>query len=100
MAKYNIDGVIVNTDNATASWEESTRWNGNNHISVATGSQWEHETLYKSRKGNYWIENVSQWQGSTPLARFVSATEAAAWIMANDGELPDDLTQAGDDVSE
>ena len=25
------------------SFEEETQWNGNNHISKATGSQWEHE---------------------------------------------------------
>lgn len=35
-------------------WEEETYWNGNNHISKTTGSQWEHETLYRT-KGEIYI---------------------------------------------
>ena len=56
MSRYRIEGMIVDTDNATASWEEGTRWNGNNHISLATGSQWDHQKLYRSRRGRYWLE--------------------------------------------
>lgn len=100
MAKYMIDGTVVDTDKASESWDEDTRWNGNNHISVATGSQWNHETLYRSRKGRYYVVHDSQWQGSTPSAEFISDTEAAAWILANGGELPADLIAAGEEVSE
>ncbi len=105
MSRYSIEtddgaSVIVDTANAQASWEEATRWNGSNHISVATGSQWEHETLYRSAKGRYYIEHTSQWQGSTPSARFVSEEEAARWLLANERDLPDDLAALEGQVSE
>jgi hypothetical protein len=65
MSKYRIENTIVDTDRAKKSWDEDTRWDGHNHISKATGSQWEHEKLYRSRKGRYYVEHTSQWQGST-----------------------------------
>jgi hypothetical protein len=105
MARYTIeDGngnqTVVDTDKASDHWDEATRWNGNNHISKATGSQWEHETLYCSSKGRYYVEHTSQWQGSTPSARFVSAKEAASWLLANEHELPGELEAAGAEVCE
>lgn len=80
MARYRIDGTVVDTTKATKVWEEATRWDGRNHISVPTGSQWEHETLYRSRKGRYYLVRQSQWQGSTPYAEWVSEQEAARWL--------------------
>jgi hypothetical protein len=100
MARYRVENTIVNTDNAIDSWEEATRWNGNNHISKATGTQWDHQKLYKSRKGRYYVEHTSQWQGSTPRAEWVSPQEAARWLLQNDHELPEDLEQYADEVSE
>ncbi len=101
MATYKMDdGRVVSDDNAKQSWEEDAQWDGNNMISVATGSQWDHETLYCSRKGNYWLESTSQWQGSTPSARWVEPEEAAAWLLANNEELPADLAKAGAEVAE
>jgi len=84
MSTYRMDdGTVVKTENRSAMWGEATRWNGNNHISVATGSQWNHQTLYRSRKGRYYIEHESQWQGSTPHAEWVSNHEATRWLIAN-----------------
>ena len=101
MTKHRMqDNTIVDTANATKSWEEATRWDGNNHISVHTGSQWAHETLYRSRKGRYYIEHTSQWQGSTPHAEWLSPQAAARWLLLNDSALPDDLAALADDVSE
>jgi len=100
MARYRIDDVVVDTENATASYEEATFWDGNSHISKATGSQWDHETLYRSSKGRYYVVHTSQWQGSCNSAEWVSPTEAARWLLANDEELPDELKQYGDEVSE
>lgn len=92
MAKYKMEnGAFVDTKNAVNSWGEATYWNGNNHISKATGSQWNHEELHKSRKGNYYIERWSQWQGSTPSAEFATEEEAARWLIHNEHELPGDL---------
>lgn len=94
------DGTIVNTENATKSWDEDTRFDGNNHISRATGSQWNHQTLYRSRKGRYYIVHESQWQGSTPHAEWVSPQEAARWLTLMNHDLPTDLEQYQDEVTE
>lgn len=101
MATYRTsDGTVVKTENAQRHWKEATRWNGNNHISVASGSEFEHQTLYKSRKGRYYIEYTSQWQGATPSVEWVSNEEATRWLLANDHELPEDLEALEESVSE
>jgi len=101
MARYQIDeGQFVNTDLAIEEWDEDTYWDGNNHISKATGSQWEHETLYRSRKQRYYVVHTSQWQGSTPGARWLTDREAAAWLLANAHPLPDDLVALQADIEE
>ena len=102
MTCYNIDdgGTIVSTDKAREKWEEDTMWDGNNFISCATGSQWEHETLYQSSKGNYWIESTSQYQGRLPSARWVSPEEAASWLLMNKEALPEDLAHLENEVME
>lgn len=87
------DGTVVRRGNATQSWDEARRHDGRNFISVATGSQWDHETLYRSRRGRYWIEHESQWQGSTPHAEWISNRTAAQWLIANGHDLPEDLAE-------
>ena len=101
MATYRMDdGTVVKTENAKQSWKEDTNWNGNNHISVATGSQWNHEQLYCSRRGRYWIESWSAWQGTSAHAEWISNRAAAQWLLANDHELPEDLKDLENEVSE
>lgn len=101
MSTYRMsDGTIVKTENATQSWDEATRFDGSNRISVATGSQWNHETLYRSRKGRYYIEHASQWQGSTDTAEWVSLEEAARWLLHNEHELPAELKHFEEQVTE
>ena len=94
------DGAVIDTDKAQASWQEATYWDGSNHISVATRSQWNHETLLKSRKARYYVESFSQWQGSRAHAEWVSKAEAARWLLVNGHELPDDLISIGEEVTE
>jgi hypothetical protein len=99
--RYRMEGgTIIETDKASAHWNETTRWNGSNHISVPTGSQWLHETLYRSRKGRYYVEHCSQYQGSTPHCEWVSPQEAARWLLHQGIELPDDLKQHEEEVTE
>ena len=101
MSKYKMeDGSIVNTDKATKSWGEELDWDGNNHISRATGSQWDHEELYRSSKGRYYLEHTSQWQDSRPHAEFITNEEAALWLLANDYELPQDLKEFEEQICE
>ena len=90
-------GRWFDTDKAK-SWKEETRWNGNNHISKATGSQWEHETLYRTADGIYVVHHSSQWQGSTDTIEEVTAEEAASWLSRND-YLDGDAESAGPEVA-
>lgn len=106
MARYQMeDGTVIDTKNAIAHWDEDTRWDGHNHISVATGSQWSHQTLYRSKKGRFYLECASQWQGSAPHAEWVSPQEACRWLLANGHDPKDDdwpiaLTDIVDQVCE
>lgn len=97
MSRYQMsDGTVVDTTRAVKSWMERTNWDGHNHVSRATGSQWDHQQLYRTRRGRYYIESWSQWQGSTPGAEWISNEEACRWLLTvlelSDDELPDDLT--------
>lgn len=101
MSTYRMDdGAVVDTCLARASWPEDTRWDGNNHISRATGSQWEHETLYCSKKGRYYVEHTSQYQGSRPSAEWISREEAARWLTYHEHKLPEDLQDLAGEVVE
>jgi hypothetical protein len=101
MSTYRMDdGTVVKTENATQEWKEDKNWDGNNWISVATGSQWHHERLYRSKKGRYWVEHTSNYQGSRDSAEWISNRQAAAWLLANDHEIPEDLKQYAEQVEE
>ena len=69
-------------------YEEDTRWNGNNHVSLATGSQWEHEELYRTKGGRWILHSWSQWQGSTPHWEEISDVTAARWLVVNGHATP------------
>jgi hypothetical protein len=74
-------------------WEEATRWDGRNHISRATGSQWDHEQLYRTAGGAWIIHRWSQWQGSTPSYTQITPAEAAAWLVRAEEDPPEELEQ-------
>lgn len=65
-------------------FEEATWWNGNNHISHATGSQWEHQRLYRTKGGRWILNTWSQWQGSSEEYLEISDRDAAAWLVKNE----------------
>jgi hypothetical protein len=73
-------------------WEEDTYWNGSNHISSATGSQWDHQTLYRSKKGKYILFSWSQRQGVPEVWSIISDEEAARWLTDNKKDFPDGLS--------
>lgn len=87
------DGGWFDLDTAQ-SWDETTTYNGNNHVSDATGSQWEHETLYRSDKGAWILEHTSQWQGRLPTWRRVDPAEAAEWLIRCGHDVPEELADA------
>ena len=94
------DDTVVDTDKATQTWEEATFWDGRNHISKATSDQWTHQTLYRSRKGRYYLVHTSQWQGSRDYAEWIGNHVAAAWLTVNDHAIPEELAAVAEDVTE
>lgn len=82
MARQNIDGGGWFNPNSAQKWEEDTRWDGNNHVSLATGTQWDHEWLYRTRSGAYVLHWWSQWQGSRERWERISDEQAHAWLIA------------------
>lgn len=101
MSRYRMDdGTVTDTGRAAQTWDESTYWDGNNHISTATGSQWDHETLYRSAKGRYYVVSESNRAGVAGSARWLSDNEAAAWLAFNEREFPADLEATALDVVE
>ena len=65
-------------------FKEATRWDGSNHISIATGSQWDHQALYRTAGGRWVLHSWSQWQGRPETYRFVSDDKAREWLLKNE----------------
>jgi len=101
MSRYRMsDGMVVDTDNATAEWNEKRRSDGSNMFGCSTGSQWLDQTLYRSRKGRYYTVTYSRIQGRSDHAEWVSNEEATRWLILNDEELPEDLKALAEQVTE
>lgn len=64
-------------------FKEDTYWNGNNWISKATGSQWAHESLYRTAGGRFILNHWSNWQGSSETYEEIGNEEAAVWFSKN-----------------
>lgn len=75
-------------------WKEDARFNGSNYVSLATGSQWAHEALYRTASGRYILNHWSQWQGSSETYEEISAADAARWLSQNE-YLDGDAEEAG-----
>lgn len=68
---------------AATKFAEKTWWNGNNHISVPTGSQWDHEALYYTRNCAWVLNRWSQWQGVQETYEQIDVSAAVAWLVQN-----------------
>ena len=74
------DGTIVKTEkSAIIAWAE-------NRLG-------ERETLYKSRRGRYWIERMFPNHG-LDYAEWISKRAAAEWLTSNGKPLTEDLLEA------
>lgn len=90
---YSITGACLGwfDPEAAAEYDESTDWDGSNHISVNTGTQWDHESLYRTAGGRWVLCQYSNWQGALPAYAFVTDNAARDWLMLN--ELDDAVTE-------
>lgn len=59
---------------------EDTYHDGRNFISKATGSQWEHERLWRTAGGRWILNHWSNWQGSSESYEEVSDLFVAEWL--------------------
>ena len=101
MTTYQLDDdTVVDTDRAVATWDEATDWDGSNHISRATGSQWLHARLYRSRKGRFYVEHTSQWQGSRDGVTLLDDAAAVRWLLLNGHEVPEDIAHLVEETCE
>lgn len=67
-------------------YEEKTYWDGSNHISKATGSQWNHEAIYITKGGVFVLNIWSQYQGSREIYETITKEQAAEWFIKNEYE--------------
>jgi len=65
---------------------EDTDWNGHNHISVHTGSQWDHESLYRTAKGRWILNRYSNRQGSQDTYEGITEERAREWLIRNNSD--------------
>ncbi|MEI7899801.1 MAG: hypothetical protein WCK89_06080 [bacterium] len=52
------------------------------------------------RQRRFYVLFTSQWQGSRDHIEYVSREEAARWLLTNDHELPDDLADLEEEITE
>jgi len=84
--------------NTSVVFEEATWWDGSNHVSKATGSQWDHQRLYYTSSANWVLHEWSQWEGVGDAYQQITDAEATKWLMVNRGfeqegfdELPENV---------
>lgn len=68
---------------AAQCYVEDTRWDGHNHISRNTNSEWDHEDLYATSGGRWIKHTFSGYEGI--LDQWVEITDeyAARWLSIN-----------------
>ena len=83
MAKVTLDdGRWFETEEAKL-YKNDTDWNGQNHVSVVTGSQFHHQWLYRTKSG-LWILNCwSNYQNEIETYSEISEAEAEQWLLRN-----------------
>lgn len=86
MARINLNdgtGRWFDDEKLLGQWEEGQRWDGRNHISLATGLQWDHEQLYRTAQGRWLVQWWSQWQGTREQWRELDTAAAIVWLQQN-----------------
>jgi hypothetical protein len=95
------DGTMVRPSAAREKYEESTSYDGRNHVSNATGDQWEHEMLYLGTKGRWYIFHSSSRQGGGDnYCAYVTPEEACAWLLRCGHSIPASLQPLVDSIVE
>lgn len=66
-------------------FDQDTRWDGNNHVGVITGSQFIDEYLYRT-PGGRWVLNhdAHRYCNGPDTYRFLADTEARDWLLRSE----------------
>lgn len=67
-------------------FNEATYHDGRNSISKATGSQFKHEALYRTKGGRFILNQYADIQGSRESYEEISNVEAAIWFSVNESD--------------
>lgn len=65
-------------------FDEDSYHNGSNWISKATGSQWNHEAIYRTKGGRFILNCWSNYQGSRETYEEIDNDDAAVWFSKNE----------------
>lgn len=68
-------------DEKAIRFPESSVHDGNNYISRATGSQWEHQQLFFTKSGNWVLNHWSNCQGTTETYERIDEAAAIRWLI-------------------
>lgn len=68
---------------STTDFKEDTYHDGNNFISHATGSQWNHEMLLITKKKRFILNRWSNYQGSPETYCIINKETAVEWMIRN-----------------
>lgn len=74
-------------------FSEAVTWDGHNWISVATGSQFDHEEIVHTRRGGFLLHYWSQWEGVCERYERISAETVAQWLVDNQHVLDEHLSR-------
>lgn len=66
----------------TERFEEDTRWDGSNHVSLATNDKFEHQQLLRTAGGRWVLNRWSQWEGRPDIYEFVTDDQARDWLIS------------------
>lgn len=64
-------------------FHEARDWDGSHNISRATGSQWDHEALYRSASGRWIICSYSNRQDTPTRYRYADLSEVKEWLLVH-----------------
>lgn len=67
-------------------FEEDTRWDGNNLVSVHPAGSFGHQMLLRTAGGRWVLNSWSQWEGSQDVYEYVTDERARDWLMVNKDE--------------
>jgi hypothetical protein len=80
MTRVNLGGGQWFDKDKAQCYGDDTRWDGHNHISVATGSQWHRQDLYHTASGTWILCSHSAYKCEY---EFLTTDAAYEWLIDN-----------------